>query len=50
MLPVAPVPSSGAAHDTHAAAGHVQEHPDTHKHDISQDWTMQLQGLLRNFF
>lgn len=29
VLPVVPAPSSGAPHDTHAAAGHVQEHPDT---------------------
>lgn len=28
--PVTPGPSSGAAHDTHAAAGHAPEHPDTH--------------------
>lgn len=34
--PVTPAPSSGAAHDTHAAAGHDPEHPDTHNTNYTE--------------
>lgn len=34
--PVTPAPSSGAAHDTHAAVGHDPEHPATHNTNYTE--------------
>lgn len=51
VSPVTPAPSSGAAHDTHAAAGHAPEHPDTHnKNETCKSYSLTFQCSLDHMY